>query len=166
MKALTLLQPWASLLAHGEKTIETRSWSTNYRGKVLITASKNLTKANRGIARLPEFEEALVRCGHETPDDLPLGKALGILNLVDVIQTTPRTWTTDKLGDKYDISEQDYLFGDFTVGRYGWVFDGGLWFHEPFYIKGEMGLFNPPEGAGGWEVANLRFTEWEAHRNV
>jgi hypothetical protein len=38
VKALTLHQPWASLVAVGAKTIETRSWSTLYRGPVAIHA--------------------------------------------------------------------------------------------------------------------------------
>lgn len=38
MKALTLRQPWASLVALGVKTIETRSWSTKYRGPLAIHA--------------------------------------------------------------------------------------------------------------------------------
>ncbi len=36
MKALTLTQPWASLMALGVKRIETRSWYTSYRGEVVI----------------------------------------------------------------------------------------------------------------------------------
>lgn len=32
MKAIRLWQPWASLIALGHKTIETRSWPTKYRG--------------------------------------------------------------------------------------------------------------------------------------
>jgi hypothetical protein len=39
MKALTLHQPWASLIAEGVKTIETRSWSTKYRGPLAIHAA-------------------------------------------------------------------------------------------------------------------------------
>lgn len=39
MKALTVRQPWASLIAQGAKTIEIRSWPTKYRGPLLITAS-------------------------------------------------------------------------------------------------------------------------------
>lgn len=39
MKALTLWQPWASLVALGVKTIETRSWSTKYRGPLAIHAA-------------------------------------------------------------------------------------------------------------------------------
>lgn len=38
MKALTLHQPWASLIAVGVKRIETRSWSTSYRGPLAIHA--------------------------------------------------------------------------------------------------------------------------------
>lgn len=38
MKALTIRQPWATLIAYGVKTIETRSWHTNYRGPVAIHA--------------------------------------------------------------------------------------------------------------------------------
>lgn len=40
MKALSLHQPWASLVALGVKTIETRSWATKYRGPLLIHAAK------------------------------------------------------------------------------------------------------------------------------
>lgn len=39
MKAISLKQPWANLIATGLKTIETRKWSTNYRGELLIASS-------------------------------------------------------------------------------------------------------------------------------
>lgn len=39
MKALTIWQPWASLLADGEKRFETRSWATSYRGPIAIHAA-------------------------------------------------------------------------------------------------------------------------------
>lgn len=38
MKALTIKEPWASLIINGYKKYEFRSWKTNYRGKVLIHA--------------------------------------------------------------------------------------------------------------------------------
>lgn len=44
MKALTIKQPWASLIVDGYKCYEFRSWKTNYRGKILIHAGKNLEK--------------------------------------------------------------------------------------------------------------------------
>ena len=42
MKCLSLKQPFADLLALGEKTIELRKWNTKFRGEFLIHASKNM----------------------------------------------------------------------------------------------------------------------------
>lgn len=39
MKALSIKQPWASLIAHGIKDIENRTWKVNFRGKIFIHAS-------------------------------------------------------------------------------------------------------------------------------
>lgn len=41
MKVLTIKEPWATLILEGKKTIETRTWNTNYRGIILLHASKN-----------------------------------------------------------------------------------------------------------------------------
>jgi ASCH domain len=60
MKALSVRQPWASLIASGKKTIEVRSWRTHYRGPLLICAAKQ----PRGLG--------------------PVGVALAVVNLVDV----------------------------------------------------------------------------------
>ena len=59
MKALTVKQPWANLLAWGTKTVEVRSWATEYRGDLLITAST-------------------------TPKIVPHGCAIAVVELVDV----------------------------------------------------------------------------------
>lgn len=64
IKALTVRQPWANLIASGEKTIEVRTWRTDYRGELLITASAS-----------PKIE--------------PFGCALVIVDLVDVRPMTP-----------------------------------------------------------------------------
>lgn len=40
MKALSIKEPYASMIYSGMKTIETRTWRTNYRGKLLLCASK------------------------------------------------------------------------------------------------------------------------------
>lgn len=39
-KAISLKQPWANLVASGKKTIETRKWTTNYRGDLIICSSQ------------------------------------------------------------------------------------------------------------------------------
>jgi hypothetical protein len=40
-RAISLKQPWANLVASGAKTIETRRWSTNYRGDLVICSSQS-----------------------------------------------------------------------------------------------------------------------------
>jgi len=64
MKALTIHQPWASLIITGEKTLENRGWRTTYRGPLLIHAGL----VTRGITF-----------------DLPRGVILGVVDLVDCV---------------------------------------------------------------------------------
>lgn len=71
MKVLSVRQPWASLIDSGRKSIELRSWSTKYRGPVLILAGS-------GIWR-----------GSEHPITGPRGVSLCIVDLIDVRAVTP-----------------------------------------------------------------------------
>lgn len=59
MKALTVLQPFASLVLGGQKTIETRSWKTAYRGDILICAGRS---PHRGTVILPLPNFPLMYC--------------------------------------------------------------------------------------------------------
>lgn len=68
MKALTVRQPWASLIAQGKKTIEIRSWSTKYRGRLLITASAK--KCNGLPTGCTICTVDLLDCRPLTPADL------------------------------------------------------------------------------------------------
>lgn len=73
MKGLSIRQPWAGFIANGSKTIETRTWKTDYRGPLLICASaKRDERAWRAddppICRLYSVALALV----ELVDCLPM----------------------------------------------------------------------------------------------
>lgn len=59
MKAITILQPWASLIACGKKQIETRSWATKYRGPIAIHVGLN-TKFLRQFYTQEPFKTALI----------------------------------------------------------------------------------------------------------
>lgn len=61
MKALTLWQPWASLIALGEKRYETRSWATSYRGLLAIHASAPKPQVWPYLTRHRELALALER---------------------------------------------------------------------------------------------------------
>ena len=52
IKALSLKQPFAWLIAHGYLLVDDRSWGTTYRGPILIHASKGLYEAYYDYIRL------------------------------------------------------------------------------------------------------------------
>ena len=86
MKALSLYEPWATLIALGEKRYETRSWTTTYRGPLLICASLKRPPLSKIIgilyrARISTYELkpgralAIVDLGHVYRcDDLRIGQ--------------------------------------------------------------------------------------------
>ena len=115
MRALTVWQPWATLLAEGIKKNETRSWSTSIRGPVAIHAAR---KPFKEIVKLISLKALTLITGlvyPHPPGRLPTGCVLAIGNLVDC-----------KLIDEAFIetlSEEELLIGDYTIGRYAWVFE-------------------------------------------
>ena len=93
MKAITIRQPWASLIVAGLKDVENRTWKTNYRGRVLIHAGAskkegwNLTESqNLFVAK---SKSPLIKTEFE---DLPFGAILGSVEIVDCVQNHPSVW--------------------------------------------------------------------------
>jgi hypothetical protein len=76
-RAVTLSQPWATLLALGVKTTETRAWTTNYSGPLLIHAGKSLPTEAIDLLTDPAVFDLLRRHGIRRGSDLPLGKIVG-----------------------------------------------------------------------------------------
>lgn len=77
MQGMTLYQPWAWLIAHGYRTLDTRHWPTEYRGKLAIHAGRTLDR---------EDCEALRALGVPLPknEDLELGAVVAVAELVNV----------------------------------------------------------------------------------
>ncbi len=131
LKAISLWQPYCSLIALGIKQYETRSWKTNYRGKLLICSTAKLTKKQyqqyRSICssvELPAWNEI----------NFPCGKAIAICDLVDCIPITPSFIK--------EQSETEITSGDWEVGCYAWKLENIQPITEPFAVKGKQGLFN------------------------
>lgn len=138
MKALSLWQPWASLIATGAKCWETRSWGTTYRGPILIHASKSFTRDQRRICQETRFREDLERGGIMKAEDLPLGAFVAMADLVDVVKSDGR----------YDGRELPY--GDFREGRSLWRLTHVQRFQQPLVWRGEQGLYDVPEEVIAW----------------
>ncbi|MEJ7626722.1 MAG: ASCH domain-containing protein [Ferruginibacter sp.] len=77
MHVISLLQPWASLVVMGAKTIETRSWSTKHRGPILIHASKG--KAGSIFAEEAPFKKYIMDF-----TSLPFGAIIGMASIVQI----------------------------------------------------------------------------------
>jgi len=140
MKTLSLLQPWATLVVIGAKRIETRSWATDYRGPLLIHASKNFRKQNREVCGSNEyFRRALA---DRRIEELPLGAIIGKCFLREI-----RT-TTVMLSGR-ELSTQDKNFGDFSWGRWAWILSDFEEFAKPISAKGSLGIWEFTESALG-----------------
>ncbi len=137
MKAISIRQPFASLIADRQKTIETRTWFTNYRGEILICAAQNLHTGYVYMLNEDtcEYEDVLahVIAMRQTGVDMPkkalnyTSCAIAIANLIDV--------------RKMIVDDEPEAFCRIYDGAWAWVFDNVRRI-EPFYVKGSMGLFN------------------------
>lgn len=142
MKALTLTQPWASMVAVGEKRIETRSWETAYRGPLAIHAGKNLTPVG-GVRGLREkcgehpFRMLLARHGLDA-ETLPRGCVVATCRLATCFPTSE---TTADYGASL-MAPWDIELGDYSHGRYGWVLADVEPLEEPIPVRGHQQLWN------------------------
>ncbi|MDA4129165.1 MAG: ASCH domain-containing protein [Thaumarchaeota archaeon] len=121
MKALTLIQPWATLIIDGRKKIETRSWKTKLTGIFAVHAGKKVDTY------------AAERFGYD-PTQLPTSSILGTAELYDCFQFTENTW--EEMRDTEEVK-----YGDFDVGRYGFRLQNVIEFEEPISAKSSLGFW-------------------------
>jgi hypothetical protein len=131
MKALSLWQPWASLIAIGAKRYETRSWPTRYRGPLLICAAKTMNREVQRALLDVEIQKAMVGAGITI---IPFGMAVCLVDLVGCTRT--EHLTPEQIGT-------DRRFGDFSLGRFAWKLEN-VRKVPPFAVKGKQGLFDVP----------------------
>lgn len=154
MKALTLTQPWATLVAIGAKRIETRSWGTSYRGPLAIHAAKGFPKWARDFTAEPVCYEAVKKSGPYSMmyAAYPTGTVLATCRLVAVklivdSRTALGPWDAARM---LPPSEPEFSFGDYEPGRYAWILEDVRQFPEPIPAKGALGLWEwIAEPAGG-----------------
>jgi len=116
MKALSVRQPWASLIVSGRKTIEVRSWRTAYRGDILICASRHVDTAACQYFNLDPAKQIV-------------GQALCIARLVGCRH--------ERYGDV--IAACCSVASD----EYCWLL-ADIRPVQPFEVKGQLGLFEVP----------------------
>lgn len=115
MRCLAVQQPWAWTLISGAKDIENRTWSTDYRGPVVILASGTKARVNY-LARLKGFPKA--------PVDFTYGALIGVVDVIDVVPLS------EALEDN-----------PWAWGPYCWRIGNARKFAEPISAKGKLNLF-------------------------
>lgn len=128
---ISLWQPWALLAAMGAKRYETRSWTTPYRGWLVIHAAKRWTREEQVYAARPTFARHIVEAGYQ-PGRLPLGAALGVVRLV----------ADHRVEDiRTSLSEEERSYGNYANGRYAWELADARLFPQPIPMPGQQGIW-------------------------
>jgi activating signal cointegrator 1 len=115
MKALSLHQPWASLIADGRKKIETRDWELLHRGPLAIHAAQKIDK------------EACAQFGYD-PDTIPRGAVVCVVTVISCVRFPNHLVEPDR-------------YGDFSAGRYGFLLKLTEKFEQPIPARGYQGLW-------------------------
>jgi len=98
MKALSIRQPWAWLIVHAGKNIENRMWRTTFRGRVLIHASKGMTRAEYDAACWFMGEQGIDHTKLPLFDQLPRGGIIGEAEIVDCVRKSNSPWFQGPFG--------------------------------------------------------------------
>jgi len=137
MRALTIRQPYATLIMQGVKQFETRSWRTEYRGPLVIHAAANGARIHgdqlrRMEKRLRIMPTALMGL------DYPLGAVLGVVELVECLPISPRLIDA--------LTPREKWLGWYSDGGFVWDLAraGRVRFAEPIACAGRQGLWTLP----------------------
>lgn len=116
--ALSIRQPWTELILQGVKTIEVRTWATQYRGELWLHAG------------IKPDSNALERFNFSA-GNLALGALVGRCELCDCVEFTEQTWGRWR--------PQHLNEGDLKKQQYAWFFGNPIRI-TPRSLKGRLGL--------------------------
>ena len=128
MKVLSLTEPYATIIKEGKKTIETRSWKTNYRGKLYIhSSSTKIPKEYRENKYLMNFVDI---------NNLNYGYIVCSCELIDCVEMT------EEFIEKVKQNKEEYISGIYDIGRYAWILKNIQILDKPIKAKGHLGIWN------------------------
>lgn len=128
LKALTISQPYATLIAEGFKWVENRTWSTPYRGWLAI-------HAGCGTQYLSRREQEQF--------NYPTRKVIAFARLVAVahLPSVHGALCPQEMLDA-GISADDLVKHKYAEGPYCWILKDVVKLDEPEPIAGKQGLWN------------------------
>jgi hypothetical protein len=131
-------------MADGYKGVETRHWMTKFRGTLAIHQAKT-------VKAIPQVKEHLREAGLPSDtyttrfSDWPLGCIVAVGELYDVKRT-------EELVNV--LSRQEQAFGDYSPGRFGWLFRNVKKLNVPVKCRGQQGFWKLDDltAAAVWRV--------------
>lgn len=133
MKALTVKQPWASMIVQGIKDVENRTWPTKFRGRLLIHAASEswnihqllryMTEAMMPVFKTFGLSSVLLA---KWLDGLPRGCIIGSVEVVDCVINYSSIWAE---------STKDHEVA------WNWILTDPVLFKEPIPAKGTLSLW-------------------------
>jgi len=121
MKCLSVSQPFADLIVKGKKTVELRSWNTNFRGEFLIHAPSKIRKEDCKRLKLSS--------------KLPAGAIIGKAEIYDVKKYS------SKVEVKKD-AKKHFASKNYYDRKYGFCLRNAKEFRVLIPYKGKLGFFD------------------------
>jgi len=138
MKALSIKQPWATLIAHGIKDIDNRTWYTKHRGMIYIHASSK--------SAIYMFSDAQTEILHNTPtifrdnhDDHVFSAIIGEVEIIDCVQGHNSVWAEQRT---YAMRKVKGVMIEVNVPVWNWVLANPVLYDKPIEnVKGALSLW-------------------------
>lgn len=155
MRAISLWQPWATLIAIGAKRIETRGWKTDYTGWLAIHAAKKWNEDLNAICGRVPFYRHLFDAGYRRGPisaqwRLPLGGIVAVCRVLSCVSTNVELdlqFQVNGEEQRWQLPPEypECYFGDFSPGRYAWLLGDVKRLPKPVPFKGSQGFFEVPD---------------------
>lgn len=126
IKVLSLQEPYATLIKEGKKKVETRSWKTNYRGKLYIHASMTPISSQNAKEVTSLVDD----------NSLNYGNIICSCQLVDCLYMT-KEYVENMKQNHY----QEYLCGIYEEGRYAYILEEIIPLDSPIKAKGQLNIW-------------------------
>lgn len=171
MRALTLHQPWATLIVLGYKTIETRSWAPPLKAigmRIAIHAGRHVVPVENmpDVWRpITEMQALHMNADYINTAEMQRLVPRGAVVATAVLQDVHRVYEMYDRRDTFQHSQRiarsrsilgfaatsaagEHVvdgYGDFSVGRYLWLLDAIETLETPIECRGYQGLWRLPD---------------------
>lgn len=152
MKAITLKQPFATLVAIGAKTLDTHGWTVEHSGPIAIHSSMGFPRWAQELCYKEPFRSTLIGAGYRRLPDLPLGAILCVAGLRGIYRTDD---VRPMLGA---YGKNEVHFGDFSSRRFAFHLKVLTVLDPPISMRGQRYLWELPTDTSAFLLGRMHDT--------